>query len=234
MFDLLKKLTEDFNWVPGFVGIVAASSLIFKTVRGRIYSSYRSCIDFFTAPTKIFRLTNELNNKVSRIEIIADSSAIKIQKMEELIGYNGGSGLMDSVGYLLGYWSNDFWLRDQPAFICNEKGENIDCTHAYCRLLGVSTKEDLSSKNWRGYVDKNEYPGYFNEFLDVTSRREVFRREITFRDSNNKEAGVWLVIANPISAKNAKTARYMGTLYPKDDFAKNLCKLNGWAETPPV
>jgi hypothetical protein len=234
VFDFLKKATEDFSWVPGFVAIVGAISLAFGTVRLKIYHGYRACIDFFTSPTKIFHLANELNGKVSRIEIIADNSAAKIQKMEELIGYNGGSGLMDSVGYLLGYWSNDFWLRDQPGFIATDKGDNVDCTHAYCRLLGLSAKEDLLNKNWRGFVDKQEYSEHLNEFVDVSSKREVFRREMSFRNSSNHSVGTWIVIASPISSNKAKTARYIGMLYPADEIAINLCKSNGWAETPPL
>jgi len=234
LFDFLKEQSANFNWLPEALGVLAAVSLVFKTVRKWIFAAFRAICSFFTSPSKTYKLVNDLTTKLANVEAVSNNSAGKIQNLEDLIGYNGGSGLMDKVGYLLGYQANDFWFRDQPGFICSELGENLDTTHCYCKLLGVTNRTDLNNRNWQGFVDKDQNKGYYEEFLEVAKRRETFRRTIGFKDSNGNDTGVWLVVANPISSDKAKVARYIGLLYPFDPTSKQIAEKYKWPLMPPL
>lgn len=226
--------SEKLKWVPEAIALIGALSLISKTIRGYIVVVSKAIYNFFTAPSKTFKAVELLAAEVSNLQTVSQKSSDDIKVLKDLIGYNGSSGALDKIGYIMGYQSNEFWLRDQPGFMCSEIGENVDCTHAYCRLLGVSNKDDVDKRNWQGFVDKTQYKGYLEEFSEVAKRRENFRRELSFKDVYGNDVGTWLIVAYPISAEKAKTARYIGYLYPYGQKAKEVANLNGWPMVPPL
>lgn len=234
IFEFIKKFTDDFKWFPEFLGILAALLLFFKAWR-KILKQFFKCIYIWIVfPIKAHDATQKTYEEIQKLQDITKQTAKDVSSLKEIIGFNGGSGLMDQVGYIMGYQSSEFWLRTQPGFICDEDGRNLDCTHGYCLLLGLSSKNDLFGTSWKGYVDKEEYQVYLQEFKDSAKRRESFRGKTEFFDFHNESKGSWVIIAHPISSEKAKTKRYMGFLYPGDAKANKIAESYGWSLIPPL
>lgn len=234
MIELLKKLLEEYKWVPEMLAFGAAVSLLFKRVRSISMFVFRGVWNFCTFPFKSEGYIKNISESVTSLMLTSEQTAKDVNALKDIIGYNGGTGLMDQVGYIIGYQSHDFWMRGQPGFICDENGRNIDCTHGYCELLNINNRADLQSGGWKSYADKEELHDYLEDFAEVAMHRETFRRAIGLYDANGKDVGTWLVIAHPISSSKAKTPRYMGFLYPFGAVSQVVAREKGWPLAPPI
>lgn len=234
MIELLKKLLEEFKWIPEMLAMAAALALLFKRGRSIFTFVVKGLWNFFTFPFRSQGYIKNISDSIQSLTTTAEATARDVNTLKEIIGYNGGSGLMDQVGFIIGYQANEFWMRGVPGFICDENARNIDCTHAYCQLLNINDRGSLHSAGWKSYAEKDELHDYIVDFMDVSSRRETFRRAIRLYDANGKDVGMWLVIAQPISSNKAKTPRYMGFLYPFGQTSMDIAKEKEWPLAPPI
>lgn len=231
MISFVKSLIEQWKWLPEILGIIAAALLIFKSVRVYTWKASVTIFNFFSFP---FTMEKTIKREVTPLKDTINKTAEDVQAIKELIGYNGGTGLMDQIGYIIGYQSNDFWFKEKPGFICDRDGRNIDCTYGYCSLLGLKNKVELLSYSWKSFVDKESVIEFLEDFKQVSERKETFRQSIRFFDSHGDDIGVWLIIAHPISSNKAKTPRYIGFLYPYGEKALAIARDRGWPLTPPL
>lgn len=234
MLQLIKTILEEYKWIPEMLALAAAVSLLFKRVRSVSTFIFKGLWSFFTFPFKSQGYIKNISESVQSLILTSESTARDVAALKEIIGYNGGTGLMDQVGFIVGYQSAEFSMRDHPGFICDESGRNVDCTHGYCELLNINSRSDLLAGGWKSYADKDELRGYIADFLDVAARRETFRSSIGLFDANGEDLGTWLVIAHPLSSPKAKTPRYMGFLYPFGAVSQCIAKEKGWPMAPPL
>lgn len=234
LITFLKNLVEDFKWIPELSLIVVTLILFVKKIRRIFFNIFRWAYLWLVFPFKGWEAINNISNDVKSLKEVGEQTSKDVTALKEIIGYNGGSGLMDQVGYIAGYQASEFWLRTQPGFICDEGGNNLDCTHGYCLLLGLSSKADITGGGWKSFIDRDPTYGYLEEFKEATKRSESFRGHVEFFNISGKALGEWIVVARPISADKAKAKRYMGLMYPSDALAKEVATKYGWPLLPPV
>lgn len=239
--ELIKKISNGLQWVPEALTLLAALSLLLKRVRIWGVVFLKGLFVWFIFPFRSQDMRKDILNEIGSIKTeliknteISQKMAKDVDALKEIVGYNGGSGLMDIVGYIEGLQNSDFWHRPIPAFICDGEGRNLEVTYPYCSLLGVSTKADLSGISWKSYTDTSKSTGYLREFKESAERGESFRGKIELFNINSTSVGYWVVVLNPISAKKAKTKRYLGVLYPADETSKNISTKNGWPMSVPL
>ena len=241
IIQLLKSLTESYKWLPEAAGIIGLLLLAFKKGRKWIVGFLRGLYVWIVFPFKSQDIRKEILSEISGIKTelqkntkISESTAKDVDELKKVVGYNGGSGLMDIIGYIEGLQNSDFWHRPNPGFICDGDGRNIEVTYSYCSLLGVSTKADLTGISWKSYTNSKDSTGYLSEFRESASRGECFRGKIELFNINSLSQGNWIIILNPISTQKAKTKRYVGLLYPADDISKEIANKHGWPLSVPI
>ncbi len=239
--ELIKNISSSLQWVPEALTLLAALSLLLKRVRAWVMIFLKGLFVWFLFPFKSQDIRLEILTEIGGIKKelekntqISQKTAKDVDALKEIIGYNGGSGLMDIVGYIEGLQNSDFWHRHIPAFICDGEGRNLEVTYPYCSLLGVSTKSDLSGISWKSYTETTKSSNYLSEFRDAASRGESFRGKIEFFDIHSDSLGYWVIVMNMISTKKAKTKRYFGALYPADETSKNIAEKHGWPMNVPL
>lgn len=241
LLDFLKNFTNDYKFVPELVAVIAALFLAFSKVRKWIcsvfVSIYRWAIFPFRGQENIEKILTEigsLKTDLSANTEISKKTSEDVRILKEIVGHNGGGGLLDMVGVLSGFQTSEFWLRAQPGFIADEEGRNLDSTHAFVLLLKLSTKDDVAGISWKSYTDRDFSNDHLKEFKEAVARRETFRNKLEFFDSNGDTCGEWTVLAHPISAEKAKAKRYIGFLYPVSDKAKEIARQYNWPMSIPV
>lgn len=234
MFEFFKKLTEDYEWILQASSLAGVFLLFFKTVRKTLGKVFKWAALWISFPFKGQTTVNTILTEVRGLKQTTEKTAQELDSLKKMIGYNGGSGLLDQVGILVGIQVSDFWMKSQPAFVCDENGHNTSVTHAYCNLLATTKKEDLLGLGWKGFSDREESSDYLIEFRDAASRRENFRGPIFFFNSYGEPCGQWVVVAHPISPEQANIKRYMNLVYPIDATAKEIAKKHDWPLTAPI
>lgn len=234
LINLIKSIVEDFKWIPELSLILVTLVLFVKKVRQIFINIFRWAYLWIIFPFKGWEAINAISSDVKILKEVGAKTSEDVTALKQIIGYNGGSGLMDQVGYIAGYQASEFWLRPQPGFICDESGGNLDCTHGYCLLLGLSSKADIVGGGWKSFIDRDPTYGYLEEFKEAAHKGESFRGHVEFFNITGKHLGEWIVVARPISADKAKAKRYMGLMYPSNDLAKEIAAKYGWPLIPPV
>ena len=231
LMDTARDTLTEYKWALPAIG---PSFLCFKKVRvfackmgGKIYR-------MFTVIPRILVGVNALLEDSSAVKAGLKSVTEEVLSLKKIVGFNGGGGMMDAVGYLLGYQSNAFWHTSHPGFVCSSTGVNLECTQGYLFLLGLKSREELKSMNWENYVEPNELKNYFDRFVAAASRRDNFRFPVGFLDIGGVSVGRWLVVANPLSAEAASTVRYIGFFYPLCPAAQAVAIENSWPLHPPT
>lgn len=248
LVEFLRLHAAHIEWWMDFAAVLAALSLAFKKVRLLLLKIFASVGGFFSAPIKTRQAVEQLVLASAKVDerlvvietqyaasvVQVDSLKNSLETLKKLVGFNGGGGLADQVGYILGYQASSFWRTSHPGFVCTAQGDNLEVTQGYCGMLGLKSRADLARRNWQGFVDKEEFPAYLAEFIDVAGRLETFRRPLHFYDVNGTALGEWLVVAFPLSAPGATTVRYIGSLFPSCAAAREIAGRGGWPLHPPL
>jgi hypothetical protein len=241
MLEYLKDITKDWGWIVEASAVFGVFLLLFSKVRIWAWRTIKGVYRWLIFPFKAQEMRDSILSEIRGLKEdikanteISQQMAKDVDLLKETVGFNGGSGLMDIVGYIEGLHKSDFWHRSAPAFICDGEGRNLEVTYPYCSLMGVSTKADLTGLSWKGYTDTNKSTSYLSEFRDSAMRGESFRGKIEFFDINSTSQGSWIIVLNPISTIKAKTKRYIGMLYPSDDVSKGVAIKYGWPTNVPI
>ena len=229
-WDYIKSLTSESEWLLNFAAILALALLLFKKTRGGVIALAKWVYVFFTFPAKGQKIVCDF------VKVSVDLEEIKsgLLDLKRIIGYNGGSGLLDKVGFIAGIQNNKFWMESQPGVICDGSANVISATHGYCRVLGLSSQEDLMGLRWKNYVYQEAADKLEDDFVETAARGEIFRRMVGHRNSKMQDIGIWVVVANPISAPEAITPRYLSYIYPYDERAVKVAESFGIVTTPPI
>jgi len=234
MIEFLKKITEQYNWLPEFAAIIGVLLLVFSKVRKGFGMVFKWAYLWLVFPFKGWTAINTILEEVKGLKETTVKTSEDITALKEIVGYNGGGGLMDIVGYIAGYQSSQFWLTSQPGFIMDEQGNVLDATHAYCSLLGLASKAELKGVAWKAYIDRDPAYNILDEYKEAAKREEAFRGHIDFFNASGQDVGNWIILARPISAEKAKTKRYIGYFYPASEKSKAIALKNNWAMNPPL
>lgn len=241
MFEFFKKITEDYKWMIEMSALASVLLLFIRAVRKWICVYLHNLYVWFTFPFKSQDIKKEvlieilgIGEELKKNTEISEQTAKDVTILKEIVGHNGGGGLLDMVGVLTGLQTTEFFLRAQPGYICDQDGRNLESTHAYLLLLRLSSKNDLAGLSWKSYMNSEKSTAYLNEFKDASSRREGFRERIELFDIDAVSKGFWISIAHPISAEGAKSKRYVGFLYPADEKAREIAKSYNWPLSGPL
>jgi len=234
MIDWIKELFDKLHWIPEAATVAGALALCFK--KGREFAGifFKNLLLYITFPIKASKSISDIFDNVESLKKETSDQSKDIRTLKHFMGHNGGGGLLDVADYLMGYASQDFWLKQHPGITLLNNAEAVDSTHAFCRLLGLSDKEKVVKGNWIGFLDKEDYKAFIEEYGLVSSRRETFRRTISLVDVFGEDVGEWTVIASPVCSDKVKAVRYRAMLYPHGEKAKKIAEKYDWPLVPPL
>lgn len=234
VFDFFKTVAASLGWLPEALGVLAAISLCFQKGRQYFAVFLKFVWLYISFPIKFGKVLTDLVLEVQTIKTNLATNTIDTKKIKDIVGFNGGGGILDRLEYIAGYNTSEFWLKNHPGFSLDGDAKLIDSTHAFCLLLGVNDKDMVVGGNWKSFLDKREIKEFIEEYKTVSAKRDIFRRQIAFSDVYGNNAGTWTVIGNPLCSEKARAIRYMVMLYPFGDAAKAKAQANSWPERPPI
>ena len=146
--------------------------------------------------------------------------------------FNGGGSVKDAVIRIESKLANEFWLRPQPAFICDSKGCNIRVTEAYCALVGVRNLFELQSLSWRLFVHPDSLEEYDEAWKTAFSSGAQFTSRARFQTEDGEDRGLWKVRVLPFEhhagPEGEENWNFTGYFYPLDDLANEIWLENHW------
>jgi len=146
--------------------------------------------------------------------------------------FNGGGSVKDAVIRIEANLANEFWLRPQPAFICDSNGHNIRVTEAYCALVGVKNLFELQSISWRLFVHPDSLEEYDNAWKAALSTGSQVTGRARFQTQEGEERGLWKVRILPFERERRDDGEdswnFTGYFYPLDDLSREIWEGNHW------
>lgn len=208
---MLDNIRDNLATIAGILGSIGA----IVALRNRIWGFFLWMYFIFTAPKKI---TEQLGR------LVEDN-----QKIIKAL-FNGGSdGIVQNMDIIKAQSRANFEMSPRPMFICDNRCGNIRVNEAYCKLVGVSTTEEIGGTQWHNVLTGELRSNYIAGFDFASDHDEDFYGDTGIKNPKTGEfRGTWKIQA--ISSRRTEGGSiYIGCfIMAMDETAKRIVSKNGW------
>lgn len=205
--------------LAAIMGIIVSLTFLLPQCRRFVCRVWKGVVFMFTAPWVILQ-------KV-------DALALIVHEVRHQVFPNNGSSLPDGLkrleigqARLESYRQHEFWKQPRPGLEMDAEGRVNLASEAACRLFKVSNPDELYSKSWNQYLDRNHVDSFMRAFRETAACSSIFRFCVLIYDESRQCRGEWEFRATPI--EGADPVLYSGFFTPVDDAAKEIAARAGW------